>query len=456
MKRLPCLSTIFLLSISVTQMNAATPPPTFTWVAGGGGAKSDKARAVTFDREDNVLLAGETTDAGTFGGVKREALGASDFFLAKASRDGTFLWVRSLGGTLVDRGYGVVTDGKNNIYVTGHYQSTDAKAGNEVLPNRGDYDIFLAKYSPDGDLLWIRTAGGAGYDYGHGIALDPAGDVVITGAVVGKAIFEDTIVNPEGKGRPVFCAKYSPEGTLRWAKTTTGDFSGSGHGIGIDGTGHLYIAGTGSGSGQIGDLAIKTTGGSALLLKLTPDGTPVWVKTVAATAGAGFHEISVDAAGRIWCAGMFKGSVTLGDKTWTSSSEKDNDGLLAHYSTAGDLRWSHSVHGPATDYCLGVANDGTGRGFVTGEFSATATFAGKEMTSAGATDIYTAAFSADRELEWCVQSGGEKGDNAYTMARRADGSLLIGGSCTAPAKFSAAVMESPGGAEAYAALLEFK
>ena len=153
---------------------------------------------------------------------------------------------------------------------------------------------------------------------------------------------------------------------------------------------------------------------------------------------------------------MFKGSVTMGDKTWTSSNEKDNDGLLAHYSPGGEIRWSNSVHGPATDYCLGVTNDGTGRGFVTGEFSATATFAGKEMTSAGATDIYTASFSADGDLEWCVQSGGEKGDNAYTMARRADGSLLIGGSCTAPAKFSGAVMESPGGAEAYGALLEFK
>src|SRR5690606_35083768 len=115
-------------------------------------------------------------------------------FLTKVSKEGKVLWVRSLGGSLIDRGYGVVSDGAGNAYVTGHYQSTDAKGeGGEILPNRGDYDVFVAKYSPEGDILWIRTAGGAGYDYGHGIALDPAGDVVVSGAVAGEAHFENTV-----------------------------------------------------------------------------------------------------------------------------------------------------------------------------------------------------------------------------------------------------------------------
>ena len=53
------------------------------------------------------------------------------------------------------------------------------------LVNRGEYDIFVAKYDRDGKLAWIQTAGGKGYDYGHGIAVDDKGDVIVTGAAVG-------------------------------------------------------------------------------------------------------------------------------------------------------------------------------------------------------------------------------------------------------------------------------
>ena len=123
------------LALLATSLHAATP--TFEWVAGGGGAKNDKTRAVTFDRTGNVFLAGETTDDGTFGDLKRTGLGGMDFFLAKLSPEGKFLWVRSLGGSLVDRGYGVATDADGNAYVTGHYQSTDAQANGQLLPNAG-------------------------------------------------------------------------------------------------------------------------------------------------------------------------------------------------------------------------------------------------------------------------------------------------------------------------------
>ncbi|MCB1076389.1 MAG: SBBP repeat-containing protein [Verrucomicrobiae bacterium] len=437
---------------SIATIHAA--PPECEWVAAGGGPKNDKTRAVTFDREGNVFLAGESTDDGKFGELDRKGFGGMDFFLAKVSKDGRFLWVRSLGGSLVDRGYGVVTDAGGNAYVTGHYQSTDAKAGDETLPNRGDYDVFVAKYSPEGDLLWIRTAGGAGYDYGHGIAIDPNGDVVVTGAIAGRGEFDGQVINEAGTGRPIFCAKYSPEGKLRWVVGSSGGFSGSGHGIGVDGAGNLYLGGNGSGTGQFGSLALSSNGASALVIKLNPEGEAVWSSLIPGKPSAGFHEIAVDAEGRVWGAGMFKGTVTVGDSTWQSTSDKDNDGLLVHYSADGTLQWSRAIQGPATDYCLGVATDGTGRVFVTGEFSETATFAGETLKSRGATDIYTAALDGKGQVEWILTSGGEKGDNAYTMARHPSGRLVISGACVAPAEFGGKTMDSPGGAEAYGAVLK--
>ena len=56
---------------------------------------------------------------------------------------------------------------------------------------------------------------------------------------------------------------------------------------------------------------------------------------------------------------MFKGVLNGGPVH--STGDKDNDGVLAHYSPEGKLVWSHVLQGPATDYCLGVATDNTGR-----------------------------------------------------------------------------------------------
>lgn len=441
------------LAVFASALHAATP--TFEWVAAGGGAKSDKTRAVTFDREGNAFFAGETTDDGTFGDLKRTGLGGMDFFVAKVSKEGRFLWVRSLGGSLVDRGYGVATDAAGNAYVTGHYQSTDAKVNDQPLPNAGDYDIFVAKYDPAGTLLWIRTAGGKGYDYGHGIVVDSKGDIVVTGAVAGEAKFGDVTVNAGSTTRPIFCAKYDAAGSLKWAKTTGGKFSGSGHGVGVDAKDAIYIGGSGGGAGSMSSTPIEIAKGQAgVVLKLTPDGEGVWAAALPGVPSAGFHEIAVDTAGRTWCAGMFKGELNGGPVKTTG--DKDSDGVLAHFSPEGKLVWSHVVQGPATDYCLGVATDNTGRCFVTGEFSETATFAGQTLKSQGATDIYTAAFDEKGGLEWLVPSGGTKGDNAYTMACHPSGRLIISGACVSPATFGGQTMTSPGGAEAYGAVLRLK
>lgn len=444
---------VFVAPLVMASAAFSAVEPQFDWLAFGGGAKNDKTRAIAADAQGNVFMAGETQGEGSFGTHKRADLGSTDFFLTKVDAQGQTLWVRSLGGSQVDRGYGVAVDAAGNAYVTGHYQSTDAQALGKTLPNAGDYDIFVAKYDGLGDLLWIQTAGGAGYDYGHGIALDSKGDVVISGAVAGQGKFGETTVNEGSGSRAIFWAKYSPEGALRWVKTTSGKFTGSGHGIAVDAQDHLYIGGSGAGTGQAGQVELKVTGGqAALVLKTTPDGEPVWAGLIPGKPSAGFHEISVDAQGRATGAGMFKGRVTVGGQNYTTTGDKDSDGMLVHFTPEGKADWAHVIQGPGVDYCLGVAQGQAGQVYVTGEFSAEATFAGKNLVSQGATDIYTAEFDLQGKLTWIVTNGGPKGDNAYTVFCTPK-ALFLGGACSSGAPFGKKIMGSPAAAEAYGAKL---
>lgn len=448
MKFIAAALVISLAPLSGLQAGA----PEFAWMSHGAGAKNGKTRAICFDPQGNVFLAGELTGDGAFGELQVKSKGGMDFVLAKLDKDGHFLWVRHLGGSLVDRGYGVVADKDGNAYVTGHYQSTDAMVDGKALPNAGDYDVFVAKYSSTGDLLWVRTAGGKGYDYGHGIALDSQGDVIVTGAVSGESRFGDTVV--PGAGRPIFCAKYDASGTLKWVKASEGRDSSSGHGVAVDGADNIYLAGSTSGAGTFGGLSLSTAKGqSTLLIKLDTDGKAEWVRTC---AGAGAHDLTVDRSGRSWIAGMFKKEARVGDTVYHTTGDKDSDGLLAHYSAAGDLQWSRVIQGPAVDYCLGAATDHQGTVFVTGEFSATATFAGQSLVSKGATDVYVAALDAKGTLQWIVQAGGAKGDNAYTMVWHPERGLAFGGSCTLPATFGPKTYEGTGGTSIYGGRLDLK
>ena len=437
----------------------AAPPetaPAFAWAASAGGLKNDKTRAINIDREGNVFLVGEATDEVKFGEAKVQSAGGMDFFVAKLDPNGRFLWAHLGGGSLVDRGYGVATDAAGNCYATGLYQSTDANFGGFILPNRGDYDIFTAKYDRLGKLLWVRGAGGKGYDYGHGIAVDAAGDVIVTGAVVGDALFGDVNV-PNEPGSHIFCAKYHADGALVWVKTASGKAGGSGHGVAVDAQGNIYLGGNSSGSGQFGDKPLVTPkGSSAVVVKLSPQGEVLWITQQFGEPSCLFHEITCDQEGRVWASGMFKGKATLGGETFTTTGDKDSDAFLCHFDTDGKLLWSRVGAGPAVDYGLGVATDGKGNSFLTGEFTEVFKLGGEELHSRGSTDVYVAKFDAKGALRWITQGGGDKGDNAYTMVCDAQGNLFLGGSFGGTAKFGETSITSAGSNDLYGAKLRAK
>ncbi len=450
------LPTAVLCLTSQAVAAPAETAPVFEWAVSAGGGKNDKTRAIHVDRAGNVFLAGEVTDEVRFGDAVMKSAGGMDFFVAKLDPQGHILWARLGGGSLVDRGYGVAADAAGNCYVTGHYQSTDAEFSGARLVNRGEYDVFVAKYDPSGKLVWISTAGGTGYDYGHGIAVDALGDVVVSGAVVGDAQFGAVRI-PNEPGSHIFCAKYHADGELVWARVAEGRASGSGHGVAVDGRGAIYVGGLSSGSGEFGGKALVTSkGSSAVVAKLSPEGDVQWIAQQFGEPSCLFHEITCDRDGRVWASGMFKGKAVLGAETFTTSGEKDSDAFLSHFDTEGRLLWSRVGQGPGIDYGLGVASDGLGNSFLTGEFTGTFHLGGEELHSLGGTDVYVAKFDKDGALRWITQAGGDKGDNAYTMVCDENGNLFFGGSFGGAARFGAAGITSAGGNDLYGAKLKVK
>src|SRR3569623_1667297 len=258
---LKLLLPVFAALVSILHAETA---PDFDWVMHAGGPKHDKTRCICTDGKGNVFICGEFSGTADWDGQSITSVGDLDFFVAKLSPAGKELWVRTGGGSKTDRGYGVACDVAGNCYVTGHFQSDDCKFAGHPLSLIGGYDIFVGKYDADGKLQWIKSAGGEGYDYGHGIMVSGAGDVFVTGAVVGDAAFEGS-KTPGDKVSHVFCASYSTAGALNWVKIAAGKGSSSGHGVSVDGAGNAYVGGFSGGVAKLGGVELSNPAGSDIL-----------------------------------------------------------------------------------------------------------------------------------------------------------------------------------------------
>lgn len=107
----------------------------------------------------------------------------------------TWLWTNGAGALGWDAGTGVATDASGNILATGHFESPTLNFGGTILNNAGTESMFVAKYNPDGDILWANSVGENGaVVQATGISTDAAGNVLVTGFFTGATVTFGTTV----------------------------------------------------------------------------------------------------------------------------------------------------------------------------------------------------------------------------------------------------------------------
>jgi hypothetical protein len=111
----------------------------------------------------------------------------TDAFLTKFNSNGTAIVYSALfGGTTNDVGWDVALDSSNDAYVIGTTASINFPTANTngfwSGVNSGVDDAFVTAFNADcSALLYSVYIGGSSYNFGYGIAIDPAGDAYIVG-----------------------------------------------------------------------------------------------------------------------------------------------------------------------------------------------------------------------------------------------------------------------------------
>ena len=183
------------------------------WAKSVGGTWADVPNSLALDKSNNIFIGGDfgissfvtnaTCDFDPGPGVFNLTTNSStDMFLLKLKPNGDFDWAKKLVGTPNndDKMYEVTVDDSGYLYATGFFSYTmdfDPSAGEYMLKatdryitNRvGDYDVFIAKYSNVGNLVWAQNYGGEMHDLAGSITVDKKGTIYATGAYEDTAYF---------------------------------------------------------------------------------------------------------------------------------------------------------------------------------------------------------------------------------------------------------------------------
>lgn len=162
------------------------------WGTFYGGIGSDDNVCCATDGAGNIYLGGQSdtqtsnviSTAGSHQPLKG-AGGTPDAFLAKFNSSGVRQWGTYYGGLGNEGGYNCITDGSNNVYLSGRSSVSSGTAiavpGNHQSTVGGNDDAFLVKFNSSGVRQWGTYYGGAGYESGYSCAIDASNNLYLCG-----------------------------------------------------------------------------------------------------------------------------------------------------------------------------------------------------------------------------------------------------------------------------------
>jgi uncharacterized protein (TIGR03437 family) len=293
-----------------------------------------------------------------------------------------------LGGSGQDYAAAVASDAAGNTYVAGLTYSPDFPvtagafqtklAGNGSLanPNAIASDAFVAKFAPDGTLLWSTFLGGSADDFATAVGVDAAGNVLVTGWTrssdfpVFNAV-QATLNNGAGPyGWDAFVTKLDPTGSKLLYSTFLGGPSDDGaYGLAVDAAGNAYVTGSVQDAAGFTGFNSSATGFGMFVTKLYPQGTLAYsyFRPNVSFAGIGAAAaIAVDSTGAAYITGTASSYYPV-NATQTFGKPGNSQALVFKLSPDGSQKIYETTLGGSVDAGgMAIAVDRAGAAYVAG------------------------------------------------------------------------------------------
>ncbi len=429
-----------------TDGNAVVIDPAINWGSYFGGSGNDAAYAVKTDRNSNIYVVGgtsSTNNIATFGAHQTTLQNTRDAYVLKMLPDGSRAWATYFGGNGTDEFLALDIDNAGNIYPVGVTKSTNVAYPPTVEQSvyGGNGDGLVTKFNSSGVLQWSRYYGGADYDSLISVAVENNAGMLYVGGRSASTYDVATFGNPLVDNEDAIIAKLrTGNGNRIWGFYHKAFNVAA---ICCDSK-NFYIAGTcyssigiatpGAHQPQIGGggrvdayLAKYDSSGKAAPGDLIPG--PLWGTYYGAAEDDGCNAMIMDDTGNLYIAGSAISTTTISTPgVYQTAPNGGEDAFIAKFRNNGQRVWGTYYGGEAQDGVYGMAFDGSGNIYITGETVSktgiSTPISHQHNFGGGANDAFIAQFTNDgTQLKWGTYYGGNSDDDGrsltYNIAEKA-------------------------------------
>jgi hypothetical protein len=232
------------------------------WLEAFGTAGSGQyVHALAITNTGDIVVVGSFGDTLDFGMGPMASTGSSDIFVAKFDQLGKVIWNRRFGDASSQSAFAVGVDSMGAIYVGGSMVGNVDFDGT-LLTSAGSADAFLARFDPDGKLVWAKNWGDINPQYVRHIEVTKTNLIIVAGEFGGTIQFD---ANGQNKltavgGSDVFVARFDTSGFLSGSRGFGGTFNDSVRGLALDSANRVYLTGGYDGTANFGGPMLTSTG----------------------------------------------------------------------------------------------------------------------------------------------------------------------------------------------------
>jgi hypothetical protein len=368
------------------------------WSERSTGAGDEIPYDVAVDPSGNVVVTGELSQTFQYGnGGAFNTLGGKDAVVLKTDPDGKHVWSKGFGGPQDQRGLAIAVDALGNLFVAGEFKEKIAFDAITLATNPiAKFDGFLVKLDGTGAAQWAKQLGGLNDDNddrARAVAVT-AGSVVVAGDFDGAL----GVGNLFSDGKDAFVVKYDGNGALLWSVKLGKGGDEEAHGLAVDVAGDVYVTGWFDGDAlDVGNCANSTAGGKdGFVAKLDgASGAAKWCRAFTGPDSQEARRVAVTADGRVLVTGRVTGMQTTDFGATTLMSQGGDDAFLATWDASTGAPSFAALYGDGgKQESRAIAVDPSGNAILAGQMNGTIP-AWSFLQSNGGDDAFVAKLASD-------------------------------------------------------------
>ena len=356
------------------------------------------------------------------------------------------LWAKRFGASSEQRPQALAVDASGNVVVAGRMVGSMA-FGSTVLASGGGLDVFVAKLSPDGDPVWARSFGDAAEQQAFGVAVDAAGNVLLTGVFAGTIDFGGGAgsVHTSAGLVDAFVVKLSGStGNHVWSRAAGGTLDQAGLAVATDDQGNVFVGGPFAGATDFGLGATSTSVAAldAFVWKLSSAGVPQWVKTFGEAGDDETLAVATNAAGHVFATGYFDEEVDFGSGVINDGGSTDV--FVVEIDALGNYVFGEGFPAVGNQRATGISLDAAGNLFLTGNADVEVSFGGAPVPIEGLEDnVFAVKLDPDGSALWLKVFGDTAHQDTLGSAVDSLGDLVLIGSNEGVIDFGGGALINP-------------